>query len=142
MDRSRGFPSLFCGGFNPHHPSWWGRADPSDTADQLVALVENEGFVLDNVPHTPTYFQRGTQSALGLVWSRDTSTINWRTIDTVGSDHKCIASTLNAVRGQLLTPSIPTFSRLFCSWPKANWRYFSTEARKAVRPLGEASRDV
>ncbi|CAJ1038056.1 hypothetical protein Q4I30_008029 [Leishmania utingensis] len=65
----RGFPSLLCENFNLHlsrrHP-----AEQPDTADQPAALFGDTGFMLENAPGMPAYFQSGTDGALNLAWLR------------------------------------------------------------------------
>ncbi|KPI84035.1 hypothetical protein ABL78_6920 [Leptomonas seymouri] len=142
MDTLRGYPSIFCGDINLQHPSWWTSAEQSDDADRFVALMEDSGFVLENVPDTPTYYQRTTHSALDVTWSRNITIENWCANPTVDSDHKYLTYAITLVRGVLITPSIPTFSRLFYSWKRANWGHFSAEVLKALKPLGPMSLDA
>ncbi|KAG5484304.1 hypothetical protein LSCM4_07870 [Leishmania orientalis] len=142
VETLNGYPCLLCGDINLQHPTWWESAGPSDHADQFVAMLTDAGFTLDNVPNVPTYHQRGTWSALDVTWTRAISVDAWRTLATVDSDHRYILYSLNSVHGRYLTPSIPTFSRLFYSWKLANWGHFKSNVRTALTPLGEAGIDA
>ncbi|CAJ1016187.1 hypothetical protein IOCL2690_000099200 [Leishmania lindenbergi] len=107
-----GFPPPPCGDFNLP-PSRLRRAEHPDTADQPAALFGDVGFMLENAPGMPAYFQSDTESALDLAWPRDVGVDSRRTNRTADSKHKFPTSAITPVRGTLLTPSTPTFPRCF-----------------------------
>jgi endonuclease/exonuclease/phosphatase family metal-dependent hydrolase len=90
-------PCIITGDLNANHTLWNSRVRHNACADELTALIEDEGWHLINVPDIATYhYQNGTgSSVLDLTIASPAvarEVTNWAVDDEnpTGSDHKVI----------------------------------------------------
>jgi hypothetical protein len=117
------------GDLNAHHMLWNSRARRNTHADELAALIEDEGWHLINVPDIATYhYQNGTgSSVLALTIASPAvarEVTNWAADDEnpIGSDHEVIRFQITSLHPDMEVSMGPP--RL--NWKKTDWNTFVT----------------
>jgi hypothetical protein len=120
---------IITGDLNAHHPLWNSRVRRQTRADELVALIEEHGWHLVNVPDVPTHhYRKGMgSSVLDLTIAAPAvarEVTNWAIDEdnATGSDHEVIRFQIES-----LHPDVErTATRKHLNWKKTDWKTFTT----------------
>jgi hypothetical protein len=119
---------IITGDLNAHHALWNSRVTNPRRAEELAALIEEQGWHLVNTPDIPTYhYKNGTgSSVLDLTLAAPAMAgeiTNWAIDDeqATGSDHDVIRFQIQSLHPDLeFTTQEPRLN-----WRKTNWDKFS-----------------
>jgi hypothetical protein len=120
---------IITGDLNAHHPLWNSRVRHPTRADELIMLIEEQGWHLVNVPDTPTHsFRKGTgSSVLDLTIAapsvaREVS--NWAIDEEnqTGSDHEVVTFQITSLHpdADFMSPEP------HLNWKKTDWDTFTS----------------
>jgi hypothetical protein len=120
---------IITGDLNAHHTLWNSRARRNTCADELTALIKDEGWHLINAPDITTYHYRNGMgcSVLDLTIASPAvarEVTNWAVDDenTTGSDHEVIRFQITSLHPDTeVSKGTPRLN-----WKKTNWDTFVT----------------
>jgi hypothetical protein len=130
--------SIITGDMNAHHTLWNSHTPHTTRAEELITLIEDEGWHLINAPDVPTYhYRKGTgSSVLDLTLATPSMTpevTNWAVDEDLatGSDHEVIRFQIISLHPDAdFTTAQPRLN-----WRKTDWEKFTT----TLRNLSEAA---